>query len=67
MHGKAESEWGLRRNVDYAALFFSTSGTFKVSSTLAMPTQATDHLLEPFGICPMMLYAEERYRSMKYT
>ena len=60
---KRAAEYNMRRSEDYAPLFFSTSGTFKVSSSLAMPKKATENLLEPFGLCPMMLYAEERYKT----
>jgi len=60
---KRAAEYNMRRCEDYTPLFFSTSGTFKVSSSLAMPKQATENLLEPFGLCPMMLYAEERYEN----
>ena len=65
IHARATSEYGFEQNQGYAPLFFSTSGTFKVTSSLAMPKKATENLLEPFGICPMMLYAEERYRSFQ--
>jgi hypothetical protein len=50
---------------DYVPLFFSTSEKFQVKSSLAMPQKATENLLEPFGICPMMLYAQERYMEFK--
>ncbi|KAG7341278.1 hypothetical protein IV203_023229 [Nitzschia inconspicua] len=60
---KRAAEYNMRRREEYAPLFFSTSETFKVSSSLAMPEKATENLLEPFGLCPMMLYAEERYEN----
>ena len=60
---KRAAEYNMRPWEDYAPLFFSTSGTFTVSSSLAMPKKATVDLLEPFGLCPMMLYAEERYEN----
>lgn len=46
----------------YASLFFSTSPTFGVQSqrTVACANNAVCALLEPFGLCPMMLYNEYR-------
>jgi len=65
IHKRVESEHNLRCSEGCAPLFFSTSGTFKVSSSLAMAKEATVRLLEPFGICPMMLCAEERCKNRK--
>ena len=65
IHKRVESEHNLRCGEGCAPLFFSTSGTFKVSSTLAMAKEATERLLEPFGICSMMLHAEERCKNRK--
>lgn len=59
IHDRAQKVFGLSKG-EYVPLFCSTSRTFKVTSSLALANEATEHLLEPFGICPMMLYNEER-------
>ena len=53
----------MRLYEGYAPLFVSTAEAFKFSSSLAMPKKATENMLEPFGLCPIMLYAEERYEN----
>lgn len=64
IHDRARKVFGLSKG-DYVPLFCSTSSTFKVTSSLALANEATEHLLEPFGICPMMLYNEDRSKARK--